>query len=261
MNPNDPQPEPVDPTPIDDPDLEAFIDGAMNADEAEAFTRRLEDDPGRTHHITMQQRIDARLRDQLEWTAATPPALPGLGEETEPPATSKPNPTSVLYRITRPLRLIAAVLMLALIGVVVAVVFKPSDSNSLVAVYHAEVDAGFVPGWVCETDAEFIDTFVNRFQTPLRLREAAGIEAIGLTYNYALGPQTVMLLARVDGEPVIVFIGSTRLVDKPPRVGNADLSLFEHQIGLTRMFELTPFDAPRVLEHFELAESIPEESD
>ncbi|MEM7626208.1 MAG: hypothetical protein AAF333_11485 [Planctomycetota bacterium] len=247
-------PEPDDLTPIEDAELEAFMDGTLDPNAADDFARRIEDDPKRAQHADLQQRINARLRDQFGWaTSAAPPAVPGLPDGTAQPDAA-PGSAPVIYRMTRPLRLAAAVLALALVGVVVAVMLNRAGTDSLASTYFAEIDAGFVPGWVCETDAEFIETFAKRFQTPLRLREAAGLEAIGLTYNYALGPQTVMLLARVDGEPVIVFVGSTRLVDEPPAVGDRNLSVFERQVGATRLFELTPFDRPRVLEHFELAE-------
>jgi len=122
------------------------------------------------------------------------------------------------------------------------------SSESLVTIYAQQIDNGFVPGWVCETDEEFAKTFGGTFQQPLLLAAAPGVEALGLSYNVALGSRTVMLLARVDGEPVLVFAGSTGFYDvAPPAGNNRRLNVFERQIGLVKLFEVTPFETPRLL--------------
>lgn len=252
--------EPRDNEPIADPELEAFLDQTPEDRAAAAQAEGFNQTPERLAQIELQSRIDTKLREGLGWAAsATPPALPDFesaNAPTAPSGSASPGSRgSVLYRFTRPMRLAAAILVVAVLGAAIAFYANPFGQASLASVYRAEIEAGFVPGWVCETETEFIETFTKRFQTPLRLREAVGLEAIGLTYNYALGPQTVMLLTRVEGEPVIVFIGSTRLVETAPAVGDRDLAVFEKQIGGVRLFELTPFDQPRVLEQFEIVES------
>ncbi|MEM6855425.1 MAG: hypothetical protein AAF593_13550 [Planctomycetota bacterium] len=246
-------PEPPIEPPIEDPELEAYLDGTMSAEDLDAFNARLEREPGLRQQIQQQQGIDAALRQAFSWTS-TEQALPLPDENKQnfnptAPAASPYRFPGPKFRTWALRSAIAAVLALAA-TTVFFITTSAGDVEPLASVYQAEVEAGFVPGWVCETDFEFIETYAKRFQTPLLLKTSPDLEAIGLTYNYALGPQTVMLLARVEGEPVLVFAGSTRLVDQPPRVGDRRYRLFERQVGTVRLFELTPFAEPSVLDQF-----------
>ncbi|MEM9883408.1 MAG: hypothetical protein AAF800_10860 [Planctomycetota bacterium] len=251
MNQVPPQPHRPDTDPSAPDALDRYLDDAMTPPQREAFERRLDDDATLRAELERQRRIDGALRRGHAWVeqdAARPL-----------PADDRPAPAArggAWWQIGRSRhRFAAASLLLALGGLLAAIGFGVSpfgsEAEPLAAVYQREIDAGFVPGWVCETEAEFVETYAKRFQTPLRLADAAGVEAVGLTYNYSLGPGTVMLLARVDGRPVIVFAASTRLLDRPPGVGDRGLQLFERRMGTVRLFELTPHDEAKVLELFE----------
>lgn len=222
--------------------LEAYLDQTMSAEQRASFERELEIDSSLAEAVALQERIDGSLRQQFDVASMTAPPLPEAGRDS-----SAYRPAKCWQR---PVAIAAAVLLTAA-GLWSALIFvSAGDIEPLATVYARQIDNGFVPGWVCENDEQFAQSFDDQFQQPLLLAAASGVEPLGLTYNYALGARTVMLLARVEGEPVIVFAGPTRLINEPPRAGSRRLNLFERQIGSVKLFELTPFDEPRLLPDF-----------
>lgn len=224
--------------------LEAYLDGTMPAERRADFAR--ERGAALSEASAGQARIDGALRQQFGGAGMTVPPLP------EAAAGPRAYRRAAWWRDAR---VLAAAGLLVAVGVWAAIAGLGGGADTLAAVYAREVDGGLVPGWVCETDAEFAQTFEDQFKQPLLAAAAPGVELIGLTYNYALEARTVMVLARVDGEPVIVFTGPTRLVTETPSVGSQSLNLFERQIGQVRLFEVTPLDEPRVLPGFYEPES------
>ena len=129
--------------------------------------------------------------------------------------------------------------------------YEPPPWRSIETVYLDEIAAGFQPRWVCETDEEFAATFGDRFGQRLLLAPLPDeIEAVGLSYANTLTPRTIHLLARVQGQPVLVF------VDRPGRGGAAaltqvgGLSLHRRRLGRLMLYELSPFGEPLLLWRF-----------
>ena len=125
-----------------------------------------------------------------------------------------------------------------------------------------EVDlAGRVPLWVCETEAEFIGTFVKRLGFGMALSSPPpGVTAKGLSYSSAISDDTVLLLAEVGDELAIV------LIDRLDR--DADFSLpptsklrvHRKVLGDAVLYEVSPLDQPHLLDLFKEA-AAPEEDD
>jgi hypothetical protein len=128
--------------------------------------------------------------------------------------------------------------------------YRHQPWRSLETVYHDTVAAGFDPGWVCADDREFALTFRSLHHQGLLLADTPpGVETVGLAYCNSITPRTVCILARVGGEPVIVFVDRVeRDAGQPPPP--AGLNLFRRQIGRLVLYELSPIAEPSVLPWF-----------
>jgi len=228
------------PQPGPDDRLDAYLDGLLDPDAREAFEREADQSAPLQDAVSLQKRIDDSLRQGFAGHALVPPPLPAPAPLLLPKR----------WRIGRPLAM-AAMLALVFAGVwSLWLSDLVNGAEPLSKVYYSLVDTGFEPGWVCETDDEFALSFAKHIRQPLLLADAGGLEALGLSYNYALGSKTVMLLAKVDQQPVVVFVGQANRVTEPPRAGSWSMSLFERTVGGAVLYELSPFDEPRVIPHF-----------
>jgi len=135
---------------------------------------------------------------------------------------------------------------------------------ALAEIYENRVESGFKPKWVCEDDREFAETFFNRNGQAIVLKALPdGIEMVGLAYLAGMGPTTTTLMARVDEQPVMVFIDQAEEDFLPETPGwFSGLYLFREQRDGLVFYELTPLDQPRVaqcLQAVELSE-VPSET-
>ena len=129
--------------------------------------------------------------------------------------------------------------------------------RGLEQVYQDDLAAGFEPLWVCETDHEFARTFAQRLGQPLLMAQGpASIQALGLSYANAISGGTTYLLAKVDGESVLVFVDR---VDRDPgqAVTSGKLHLHRRELGELVLYELSPFDQPRVFDLFYVPDEVP----
>ena len=117
--------------------------------------------------------------------------------------------------------------------------------------YKEELRTGFEPDWVCEDDAEFARAFVEHFQVPLLLSSLPGdVEALGLAYAHVLSSETIYLLARVEDDPVLVFVDRMEARGGRPLESPAELHLFSKRLGDLILYELTPRQEARLLDAF-----------
>lgn len=162
---------------------------------------------------------------------------------------------------------LAAGIVFALAGVWVVsyAMQQPSASNSspytprtMVQAYHDAIATGFKPAWKCETDQQFMDTFQRKLGLPLLLADdSPEIEPVGLSYGNTLSRGTVHVLARVRGEPVVVFVDR---IDRDAAQVTASNGLHLHrgQIDGLVLYELSPFPEPRLLDLFHIPDDTPE---
>ena len=137
---------------------------------------------------------------------------------------------------------------------------QPGEVKPLVAVYAETVDAGFRPGWLCEDDREFAQTFDRRHGQPLLLRDLPeGSRMLGLAYYGGLTPRTTSLLCEVDSQPVMVFIDNSSADAETPLTEPTDqLNIFSRSMGDLMLFEVTPLDESRVLAWLSVPSSTPD---
>ena len=227
-----------------DPRLEAYLDDALADDERTGFERAVDDDEHLASALDLQQRIDDSLRRVFD-----PPIVrPTL--ETPPRAPRRPW-ASPLRRLA-----IAACFAGAIIGtwsIWRSLAPPPAGEydqawRSFETGYRDTVDAGFRPAWTCRDDAEFVETFRQRFRQALVLDAGTNVTALGLAYCNSLSPRTLCLLATADDAPVLVFVD--RIERDHPAVPSAGLHLFRTTLGDIALYELTPLEYAAVLPGF-----------
>jgi len=129
----------------------------------------------------------------------------------------------------------------------------------LADVYHETVEFGFEPYYVCDEDDRFRDTFYYRHGQALRLVETPpGRRMVGLSYLHGISRHTTAMLARVDGEPVIVFVDQLDR-DRPMKAPDPATGLhqFRRELGNLVMYEVTPRKQPVMMDYLELSEPTP----
>lgn len=124
---------------------------------------------------------------------------------------------------------------------------------SLAEIYDRNVSCGFTPDLLSEEPTDFPTVFHRRHGVALKLRPMPSeIEILGLASMGGLSAKTTTLLCRVEGSPVMVFVDSKQ--DDCKRVGKLDAGLysFRREIGSVVLYELSPFDAPRISNLFDI---------
>lgn len=128
-------------------------------------------------------------------------------------------------------------------------------------VYETQLARGFVPEWVCDDDAEFARSVKDRLGQALLVSVAAitgkpDVEVVGWAYpatgyegkEIVLSKDTMILLARVQREPVVVLVDRLRN-DRPDLVSQSreGARVFRSEVGDLVLYEVTPRAEPGVL--------------
>jgi hypothetical protein len=141
----------------------------------------------------------------------------------------------------------------------------PMAGTPLEREYRRLVAGGFVPNWVCESEEQFVGTFQSRLGEGLTLAALPeGVQALGLAYPNDNSSPATILLARVGGTPVIVWVdhsappagamhAGAAVPGAPgapvsPTVGpGCGLHVYSTQVGNLALHEITPLRQPSVL--------------
>jgi len=245
--------------------IEAFLDGTLPPDEHAQMRLLIENDAAMKDECRRQAALDTSLLRLF-----TPPAVPSVGTSDQPSSDHRhaPRPRRSPTRWSRfRVPAIAAMVLIAL-GMaawsLVDLFFPETPSTystgnypvhrnptTFVAEYHALVNAGFKPDWVCQTQAQFVQTFQSNLGQPL-LFEPGGtdISMVGLSYANILSERTIVFLGKVHDAPALVFVDRMEN-DKPQSLPpGGGLHLFHRQLGGLILYELTPLDQPMLLSGF-----------
>jgi hypothetical protein len=141
----------------------------------------------------------------------------------------------------------------AALVVIVAAVWWPRHESPLYSpmsasgVYALEQQNGFIPTFVCENDAQFAAVTAEKLGVALIPKAGSTLALIGWTYRPVVSEHSMVLMARVDGTPVLVVMD--RLMnDHEPEVGDNAVHLFRREVGEAVMYEITPLPESRVLD-------------
>jgi hypothetical protein len=217
-------PNPSDPRPT--------IDDLIDRADRDALGRLTKDNDALRRQVDAQDRIDASLR-RIFAEPDVSITLPGARR----PA----------WLRWAPLAAAAVVLLAAVLGWRAwSVANRPDILGPL---YHQMVDAGFKPNEVCTTDEEFARwtrQYLRESLAPTSHPE--GLEYVGWSTGRALGNISAILLAKVEGQPVIVVMERTdRVKTYPGALKDTRLHLYRKKVGDVVMYEVTPIGRETIL--------------
>jgi hypothetical protein len=232
--------------------LDLYLDGQLSGDALRAFEARVAGDPGLQREIAAQREIDGAIVRAFGPSDATTREVPSER------AAGRIAPQSVASRF--PILRVAAVIAVLVLGAAAYVMTRPM--SALAKTYRDTVAAGFVPEVVCTTDEQFAEWTKTAIGIPIVPQGLpASIQLVGWSRSNAMSSYTGVLLAKVDGREVLVFMEGTKLGKKAPLAlqGRTDgLHQFESVIptafGPMRLIEVTPFDRPQVAPRIALVE-------
>ncbi len=241
-------------------ELEMYLDGIMSPAEREAFERKLQTNPAMQKEITLQKNIDQSLHRAFPPPAPSE-ALLGILQDAssiqekvpQEKATIRSDQPPAKRSVRTVLLVLAASMAWVIVGWRFLDVVGPDDGYrelAMAEIYENRVQSGFKPKWVCEEDREFAETFSERNGQAILLKTLpSGMEMVGLAYLAGIGPKTTTLMARVDGQPVMVFVDRAEEDPTPDQPGwFSGLALFREQRDGLVFYELTPLDQPRVMQ-------------
>ena len=244
--------------------IDVYLDAQMTASERESFEREIEKDAALRDEVDRQKRIDGSLSRLF----VAPPAEGVLSRVRARGAgvPGRPAEAATVGTQARPwlLRGLAIAAVVGIVAVGGRLVWKSyfqepepmfvlGPWRSFETAYHDTIRDGFEPLWVCETQEQFMETFRYRVGQKLFLDETPEeIQAVGLSYMNTISTDTVVLLARVRGKEVLVFV-DRYLQDKSQELSpDSGLHLFRDRLGELVLYELSPFDESCVLEYLDL---------
>ena len=238
--------------------LDDYLDGLLDDAERRAFEAQLATDEQLRREVDLQRRIDDRLRGRF---APAPridaPAAPAPLPTTPAPAQRRRHWAAVAS--------VAAILLIAAgawFTIIRPNLMPPSGQGQVRPmavdnVYNLMRRRAFEPEWKCETDAEFIAAVQDRLGFPALVQaDPPELQVLGWAYAesgaYAIiTMRTMILICRVEGgEHVLVFIDRLDADHPPERRDSSDLHLHRRELGELVLYELTPFEEPRVIERF-----------
>ncbi len=268
--------------------LDLYIDGLLDDAGRQAFEAELARNADLRAQLALQGRIDSGLkagcaiRPDLDISfgsparAEAPETRSGPASASAIPAPAQAGSVPARARSESLARLkwyvgVAAVLMLG------ALVFRqyvgvPSEVKYIdpESLYTRLELGGFEPEFVCKDDAEFVAAVVKRLGSGLLVTPASGLTVLGWAYGKdyegrIIGPDTLVLMVKVSdpaegpgtpGRPpgsgphhVLVLMDRTSS-DRalPTRCEKTGLRLFRREVGPLVLYEVTPLNAPSVLD-------------
>lgn len=189
--------------------INAYIDGSATQEQRAEFDSLLASDPDVRREFELQLRIESRLRTLMQVPAA--PAAPESAGNNRDPQSSHS-----IGRRAGPMvwaKIAAAIL---LVGVAAwasvtrpwrALMPLPESSVATNVVFDRLVGDGFVPTVVCDSDTKFRTYTKEKLGTEFLIKAPDNVQLVGWTYaNGLLGDETPILMARLDGKPLIVVM-------------------------------------------------------
>lgn len=126
---------------------------------------------------------------------------------------------------------------------------------SLEQVYESAADRQLFIEVKPQDDRRFTNAFYYRNRQALKVVNLpADIQIEGLAYVPVLSSGSTVLVAKVQGQPVVVVVDHQRHDRAVPDPG--DLRMFREMRGEAMVYEITPLDQPTILPHLQVTEPI-----
>lgn len=259
--------------------IEAYLAGDMNDAERADFETMLAGDAELRRQVELQKAADESLRRLYVPVAVSLPAsvtmqmsdsplklvgAEGSGKaEAVDGAAKKAGAGSFL---NQPLKLTAKT---AWIGIAAAVVLAavawystrppaPVFQQLTPETIYARMESrDFAPEVVCTTSEDFYAFMMKRFQQPMVPSTVANVQMLGWGYADAysgsmLSLDAVVLLAKAEGEPVVVVM-DRKSKDRGVKIDPASgLNLFRRELGSVVLYEITKRTSADVIESLKI---------
>lgn len=244
--------------------LDAYLDGRLSPAEQAAFERQLQQDAALRAQADAQRQIDAAVQRLYAPTGAE-----RVFAQVEAALGAKRTLKLRRPRWMRWGRIALAAMLLITVGGGGGWLFdrwlnprriEEYEWRSFETVYNDELATGFQPHWVCKNEQEFVESFQREFGQSLSLKPLpAEIATVGLDYSCSISKfnRYTYLLARVKGKETLVFVAPLSQKPVPEALELTfwgrkwkNLHVFRKQIGALQLYEVSPFDCPRVLDFF-----------
>lgn len=230
--------------------LERYLDGQLSAEQRSAFQMRLRQEPRLEQELLRQGEVDRVIRRAF----AAPAKAPAITLSALRPRPARPRQAPYWINPKVSLAAAAALFAIALAGwqvwsfiEAVTDMMPAPPQVALHTAYRAAEQDGFRP--LIPVSAEPFEP--NLGQALNIAPPAPDIQPIGFSRCSSFSYCTIMLLARVGSQNVIVFADRVEN-DTVPKLASesADLRIFRRQVGKIVLYEATPLDSPRLLDLF-----------
>lgn len=228
--------------------LDRFLDGLMDERERSDFERVLASDTDLQRVAALQKSIDASLT-----RAARPEAVEACLAAL--PLGRVPRSAPTVYRLA-PLGIAAAVLAAVATWVWSS---QPATNRpvalptptTLVAAYRQTIETGFRAYHECKNPSEYENQFRERFgQGLVAAAPPVAVTLLGWGTSELPSSRAYTLLLKRDGKPVMLFFDALSADRAPIREPAAGVNVYRREIGRMVVYEVTPFDAPVLLDSF-----------
>lgn len=240
--------------PFDADALDRYLDGAMTEPERAAFEAEISGSEALQSQISLQRQVDSAL--QAEFGA---PPVAGILTREEAEAFV---PKKKRAGWSREYKILGA--LAALLAIVIGIqsyswltsAGAVEERPSLASIYGKLVKNKFRPSEECTTDEKFARWMAARFGVALAPKESRPeVQLVGWSSSTAISNYTGLLLAKVDGKPVVVAIDT---VDRQNDWGfpcrrqpedKEEVNFFSTVVDGIALYEITPLDRPRIIDN------------
>lgn len=235
--------------------IDRYLDGLMSDAERASFEQAIAGSAELREEIAFHRRLDSSLRSEF----GAPPAPAGLLTREEARAFAERKKSTGWSRERRMFLALAA--LIALVVSIQGFFWLSGSSNSaerpsLAHIYQGLVDYGFRPSEECTTSEKFAGWMKSKFGVALALKEdRPDVKLVGWSSSTAISNYTGLLLATVDGQPVLVAIDTVAHQNEwgfPCRRQpgeDAAVNFFSAEIDGIAVYEVTPLDKPRIIDN------------
>lgn len=237
--------------------LDAYLDGALSGEDLARFEALLATDAELRAMVEAQRQIDASIRRTIVPREVPLPVETGIIEPPRRRLLLGPGTT----RRERIRFAVAAVFLIAIGGVYYALMTAPEKARGKyqpAQVYTVLVNDGFRPREVCTDETQFRDWMLKRHGLAMVIPASLpGVELVGWTYESVMRQDyygTSILMARVEGAPVIVLIEDRENAQRLFVPKDSGLHIFRRNLQGVALYEITPHDEPALIEHAEIRE-------
>jgi hypothetical protein len=230
-----------------------YLDDMLSTEQRRDFEAQLATTPELRDALAAQRRIDSRLRAMFEVGAAVGADEVVQQEQVQQKALHPLRPRSPRSVSRVWVRWGALAALFVLVGLVWTYTLGGLSGDpralTLTALYKQELKGGFKPKEVCTDPAAFCEWMSRRYGQGLTVKDPpAGLTLVGWDYAELVSPYSAVLLAKVDGQEVVVVLDRL-VVEKRAQPAGAQhgLNVFRGVVGKMVVYEVSPLPDARII--------------